>query len=267
MLRLIHLVYRTPAMSAEQFRTQWRDRHGPLVASLQTDLDLVRYVQLQPDPAGQGLDRQACEARGTPGDPPDGVAEYWWRSEQAFAAAMSTDQGRAASAALAQSEAALVDPDRSAMWFAHEYAQVATGFVRPVARYRSGVMRLLFAFQQLPHLSMAEAQRYWLGTHGPIIRSHSAARGLLAYNQVHRFDSRLLESWAPSRNARAEPYIGHAESWFDRLSGPAGPELENAKQAALADEQNFIDWSRAAILVGKECVFVDRDWASYGELM
>jgi hypothetical protein len=267
MLRLIHLIRRKAGMSPAEFRDGLRDVHGPLVAAHQTDLDLVRYAQLHPDPADQGLDRQACSARGMTGAAFDAAAEYWWRSEGAFLAALATERGRAAAGLLASREAEWTESSASPMWLACEYPQVATGFARPVARFRTGVMRLLFAFQALPTLTDEQARRYWLAEHGPLVRSHSAARGLLAYNQVHRIDGRALEAWPAAAAVEAPPFLGHAESWFDRLSAPSGPELEDAKQAALADERRFIDWSRATIIVGKECVFVDRDWAPYGERM
>ena len=265
MLRLVHLIRRKAGMSHTEFRDRWRDVHGSLVAAHQHDLDLVRYTQLHPDPADQGLDRQARAARGMEGEPFDGAAEYWWRSEEAFLSAVRSERGQAAARLLASRETDLIENSSSPMWLAHEYPQVANGFQRPVARFRTGVMRLLFAFQALPTLTDDEARRYWLVEHGPLIRSHSAARGLLAYNQVHRVETAALGAWPAARHVGAVPFLGYAESWFDRLNAPSGPELEAAKQAALSDERHFIDWTRATIIVGKECVFVERDWASYGE--
>jgi hypothetical protein len=42
---------------------------------------------------------------------------------------------------------------------------------------------------------------------------------------------------------------------------PSGPEFETAKGAALADERHFIDWTTAILFIGKELVFIDRDWS------
>jgi hypothetical protein len=252
-------------MSSAEFRNSWRDGHGPLVAAHQTDLDLIRYTQLHPDPDDQGLDREACAARSIEGQPFDGAAEYWWRSERAFLSALRSDRGSAAAGMLASRELELIDIHSSPMWLAQEYPQVATGFGRPVAKFRTGVMRLLFAFRAISKMTDDEARNYWLTQHGPLIRSHSAARGLLAYNQVHRVEGAALAAWPTSKLTETKPYLGHAESWFDRLLATSGPELENARQAALADERQFIDWTGATIIVGKECVFVDRDWASNGD--
>ena len=94
MIRLVHMLRRAPGLTQEQFAAAWRDRNGPLAASVQTDLDIVRYLQVHPDPAAQGIDSQAAEARGGMQLPYDGIAEYWWRSEDALRMALSSSAGR-----------------------------------------------------------------------------------------------------------------------------------------------------------------------------
>jgi hypothetical protein len=262
MIRMVHMLRRASGHTPEQFAAAWRDENGPLVASAQTDLDIVRYLQIHPDPAAQGIDLQAAEARGGMQLPYDGIAEYWWSSEDALRMALSTAAGKIAAERLVESERQFVDLPASPLWFATEYPQVATALHRPVARLRSGVMRLHFALEPLQGFSESEARRYWLETHGPLIRSHSPARGLIAYNQVHRLDCPLATAFSVPRGVIAEPYLGHAESWFERSSTPEPPpEMRAAMTAALEDEAKFIDWSRSTILVGKELVFVDREWA------
>lgn len=36
--------------------------------------------------------------------------------------------------------------------------------------------------------------------------------------------------------------------------------MRAAMDAAIEDEARFIDWNRSTILVGKELLFVDREW-------
>jgi hypothetical protein len=262
MIRLVHLLRRAQNLTKEAFANAWRDLHGPLVASAQNHLDIVRHLQIHADPAGQGIDAQAAAARG--GMPPafDGIAEYWWRSEESLRLVLGSDAGRSAAARLVESERHFIDLTHSPMWFAIEFPQVATSLQRPVARMRSDVMRLHFALRPPQSLGDADARRYWLESHGPLIRSHSAARGVIAYNQVHRLETPLLASFTTPRGTIAEPYLGHAESWFPRPAGHAvSPEMRAAMEAAIEDEKKFIDWSQSTILVGKELVFVDREWA------
>jgi hypothetical protein len=262
MIRLVHLLRRAPGLTPAEFSAALRDRHGPLVASVQTDLDIVRYVQTHPDPAGQGLGQAAADARGGMEPGFDALAEYWWRSEASLEQALASPAGKAAAERLVEGERSLVDLAASPMWFAIEYPQVSSGLVRTVARMRSTVMRIHFALRPLASLTDDEARLYWLGTHGPLVRSHSVARGLIAYSQVHRRDCALLSAFAGPRGTTAEPYLGHAEAWFERPSGLAPPaETLAAMTAALEDETKFIDWDRSTILVGKELTFVDREWA------
>jgi len=261
MIRLVHMLRRAPGLSQQEFAAIWRDANGPLIASLQTDLDMVRYLQVHCDPANQGLDVAAMEARGGMLPPFDGIAEYWWKSPDTLRTALSSAAGGAAASKLVASEAGFVDLPASPLWFATEHPQVATALHRPVARYRSNVMRLHFALRPRPELDEADTRRYWLEEHGPLIRSHSPARGLLAYNQVHRCECPLLAAFTAPRGTMAAPFLGHAESWFERPgSGAPSFEMQVAMDAALEDERRFIDWSASTIRVGKELVFVDREW-------
>jgi len=261
MIRLVHMLRRAPGLSWQDFAASWRDANGPLIASFQTDLDIVRYLQVHPDPADQGLDAAAAKARGGMLPSFDGIAEYWWKSEEALRAALSTAEGRFAAEQLVASENRFVDLPASPLWFATEYPQVATMLHRPVARNRSKVMRLHFALRPQHKLGEAEARRYWLAEHGPLIRSHAPARGLLAYNQVHRCDCPLVSAFSTPRGTTAEPFLGHAESWFERPAGERPPpEMQAAMDAAIEDERKFIDWNASTILVGKELVFIDREW-------
>ncbi len=262
MIRLVHMLRRAPGLSASEFADIWREANGPLVASVQTDLDIVRYLQIHPDPARQGIDTMAAEARGGMLQPFDGIAEYWWKSADALGAALSSTAGASAAELLVTSERRFVDLAASPLWMATEYPQVATSLTRPVARTRSNVMRLHFALRPPEHLGETEARRYWLEEHGPLIRSHSPARGLIAYNQVHRRDHPLASAFTTPRGTTAPPFLGHAESWFERPAGTRPlAETQAAMDAAIEDERQFIDFSASTILVGKEFVFVDREWA------
>jgi hypothetical protein len=58
-----------------------------------------------------------------------------------------------------------------------------------------------------------------------------------------------------------EPFMGHAELWYDRKDMSAGmnmPERVMAGELAAEDEAKFIDFKRSNIWVAKEHVFIDR---------
>ena len=261
MIRMVHLLRRKAGVSADAFTRQLRDVHGPLVAGHQVTLGIVRHVQTHPAVGAEAMMEEGSRVRGGTEPAYDAITEYWWKSESDLADALASDTGRAALSAMVDCEAGFVDAAASPLWFAHEYPQVATFAPRAVARHKTGVVRVHFALRPLPGMSTAEAQRYWLTMHGPLVRSHAVARGFVAYTQVHMCETPLADAMRQARGSTAEPYTGHAEAWFERLTPRVGPEAQAATEAAVADERNFIDWQRSTFLVGKELVFVDRDWS------
>jgi uncharacterized protein (TIGR02118 family) len=184
MIRLTFLLRRRPGTSTEEFQTYWRERHGPLMAGFATDLDVLRYVQ-----AHTIADEDHSRLHGRRGqmeEPYDGVAEAWWESRDAFIAAVGSDEGRAAGAALLADEKTFIDLPNSPIWLNYEYPQVNPTPENLVATERSGLVKLYFPLRHRGDLDFDEAQTYWRTHHGPIIRRQAAGSGILSYQQVHR---------------------------------------------------------------------------------
>jgi len=259
MIRLVQLIKRRADVTQADFDARWRDAHGPLVASHQTRLGILRYVQTHRSSSTLDAEKLAIAKRGDMESPFDGVGEFWFGSERTLSAALSSAAGRDALAQIKADVASFADLDASPSWFAYEYPQIGTQRERVVARAKTGILKIHFSLRSLPGQSIEEAQHYWRTMHGPLVRSHAVARGTLCYVQVHRFETPLAEmQWRPGKEV--EPYFGHAEAWFDTLVPRAGVEAAEAEAAAIADERNFIDWRRSTLLLGKELVFVDRYW-------
>jgi uncharacterized protein (TIGR02118 family) len=252
----VYLLRRKPEQSLESFHRHWLGEHAPLVASHQTALRIVKYVQVHR--LEDAMAARAAQARGGGMEPPyDGAAELWWESEEDLAAAMQTSQGRAAFAQLVEDETRFIDLPQSPIWLAHEYPQVNPTPENIVARPLSGIVKLHFPLRHLPRLSLEEAQRYWRVQHGPLIRRQATAAGLLCYRQVHRYETPLEAALRRARGTVAEAYTGHAEAWFDRSVSRSGDEARVAARRAVEDERNFIDFPRSNIWLGKEHVIVD----------
>ncbi len=117
MIKLTFAVRRRADVMPADFHSYWRDRHGPLVRSLQSVLGIRRYVQTHrmETPLNDALraSRSALE-------PFDGVAELWWDDLDAFVAATSTQEGAAAGQTLLEDEARFIDLERSALWLGQE---------------------------------------------------------------------------------------------------------------------------------------------------
>jgi uncharacterized protein (TIGR02118 family) len=258
MIRLTYLLRRNPDLSLNDFQTYWREKHGPLVAKHATNLNILRYVQVHTldDPINEALPGERTMLK-----PYDGVAELWWTSRDAFITPSLSEEGRAAGIELLEDERKFIDLPNSPIWLAYEYQQINPNPENLVALENSSILKFFYAFRHLPSLTLDESQFYWRTTHGPIIRMVAQQQAFLRYIQVHRFEDDLEAALREARGTREESFTGHAELWFDRLGMMAGlgmPERLRANQIAAEDEAKFVDFSRSAMWVAKEHVFIDK---------
>jgi len=257
MIRLVFALRRKPGMSLAEFQDYWLRRHGPLVASFATDLNILRYVQTHTLETPGNAAAQAARA---PNMEPqyDGVAELWWETEALLEETMNTDAGRKAGAALLEDERKFIDLPNSPLWLAYEYPQVNPSPENVVARVKTNVLRVFFPLRHLESMTEEKARHYWLTQHGPIVRSHAAATGMLCYRQVHRANHPLDAAIQAPRGTKIPSYLGHAEAWVDMGRAPNTEESRLANETFIADERNFIDFARSTIFFGKEHTIIDR---------
>ncbi|HEX8804554.1 MAG TPA: EthD domain-containing protein [Acidimicrobiales bacterium] len=124
MIKLVFVLRRRSDLTREEFQRHWLDRHAPLVRSYADVLGIRRYVQTHTLP--DELHAALRASRGAP-EPYDGVAELWYDDLEALAAAVATDEGRAAAVALLDDERRFIDHDRSPLWLAREHPIVPGG--------------------------------------------------------------------------------------------------------------------------------------------
>lgn len=259
MIRLTFVLRRNPSMSRAEFQQYWREVHGPLVAKHSTTLNILRYVQVHTldDP----INDQLAGARGAMEPPYDGVAELWWTNREALVSTFGNAAGQAAAKELLEDEARFIDLPRSPLWFAYEYPQVNPTPEELVAREHSALVKLFFCLRHPAQLSEDQAQLYWRTNHGPLIRGVAQGMRMRRYLQVHRYEEALEQQLRASRGTTVAPYTGHAEAWFDRadlLTIAQTPEGKQAMAIAVEDEAKFIDFSKSAMWIAKERVFIDR---------
>ena len=255
MIRLTFLLRRKPDMSRAAFQEYWREIHGPLVAGHAHTLNVLRYVQVHTLEEGQ-IDASAGP-RGVMEEPYDGVEEFWWTRREELVSALDSSQGKAAAQELVKDEAKFIDLPNSPLWFAYEYPQVNPSPENIVATERSSFVKTYFPLRHLAKLSLEEAQLYWRTAHGPFIRLLAAAGHMKRYIQVHRYEDELEDTMRKARGTLVEPYAGHAEAWTDRSAAVSTPERARFSKLAVEDESKFIDFTRSAIWLAKEWVFVD----------
>jgi uncharacterized protein (TIGR02118 family) len=253
-LRLTHLLRKKPELTEGQFRKYWRDHHGPLLASLGPRFGVIKYVQghTLADPANEAM----AKARGGMETPYDGVSELWFEDRDVFAEALTSPAGTEAVAKLVRDEARFIDLPQSPLWLNYEIPQVNPTPEVLVARERSTLVKLYFPIRA--SYSESEAQRYWTASHGPLIRRQAAGAGILRYLQVQRVADELENVLREARGVMVEPYMGHAELWFDRVNTHiATEERREANRRAIEDERKFINFQGSSIWLAKEHVLVD----------
>ena len=121
------------------------------------------------------------------------------------------------------------------------------------------MIKLVFCLRRLSHLSREEFQRYWLDSHGPLVRKLAPALGVKRYVQVHTVTSAFSEAMRRHRGA-PEDFDGVAELWWDSLEtfarAGATKEGRDAGRQLLEDERRFIDLARSPIWFGEEHALV-----------
>ena len=257
MIRVVFLLRKKADLTTEAFYDYWLNTHGPLVASVARDLNMLRYQQVHTivgDPAPAGM----AEARGGMEPIYDGVAEVWFENREALEASMQTDAGRAAGTLLVEDEAKFIDLPNSPLWLAYEYPQVNPTPEDIVARERSTIVKLYYPLRTHAGRDEADAQLYWRTNHGPLIRRQAHGAGIMRYVQVHRTPDPIEDALRSTRGTTVDSYMGHAELWFDRAALAMGaPERAVANERAIEDEAKFIDFQRSTMWLAKEHVFVN----------
>jgi uncharacterized protein (TIGR02118 family) len=121
-VKLVFCLRRRGDLSREEFQRHWRETHAPLVRDRQPALAIRRYVQVHTLPAGTSAALTA--SRAVEDEEYDGVAELWWDSLEALAAAVGTPEGQRAGAELLEDERRFIDLARSPIFLAEEHVVV-----------------------------------------------------------------------------------------------------------------------------------------------
>lgn len=117
------------------------------------------------------------------------------------------------------------------------------------------MIKLVYCIRRRADVSPAEFSRYWLESHGPLVRSVAAAIGARRYVQSHTVHPDLNAMLQQSRGL--EPaYDGVTEVWWDDraafergLQEPAGVD---AARRLLEDEARFIDFAGSRVFLTEE---------------
>ena len=118
MIKFVLCIRRLPHLSREEFQDYWLNHHGPLVASFQDKMGMIRYVQLHT--LSTPMDSTFLDS-GSGEEPFDGIAESWWDSWEAFQSALMDSESESIFSILREDEKKFIDQPRSIMWFGKEH--------------------------------------------------------------------------------------------------------------------------------------------------
>lgn len=117
------------------------------------------------------------------------------------------------------------------------------------------MIKLIYCVRRRPELSSEEFRKYWLETHGPLVRSFAEALKAKHYVQSHALDTPLNEAAQVPRGTKPA-YDGITELWWDSaedlIEALNTPEGQAANQVLAQDEARFCDLPKCSIFFTEE---------------
>ncbi|MBW4640937.1 MAG: EthD domain-containing protein [Gloeocapsa sp. UFS-A4-WI-NPMV-4B04] len=123
------------------------------------------------------------------------------------------------------------------------------------------MLKYVYCIRKRADLSNEEFHTYWRGKHSELIRSLAKAIRGKKYIQSHTMNTPINQEMINSRGFESPPYDGVTEIWWDSmeefLAGVNSPEGIEAAQQYIADEENFVDFSKSRAFLTEEYVVFD----------
>jgi uncharacterized protein (TIGR02118 family) len=117
------------------------------------------------------------------------------------------------------------------------------------------MIKLVYCLRKRADVPAAEFHRYWLESHGPLVRGFAQAIGARKYIQSHTVLPALNAAFAASRDL-APAYDGITEVWWDNAAaleaGMGTAEGQEAHRRLKEDEAQFIDFSQSRVFMTEE---------------
>ena len=122
------------------------------------------------------------------------------------------------------------------------------------------MIKMVYIVRRRENIPADEFYKYWLESHGPLVRSFAEALRAKKYIQSHTIDTPLNAGLVKRRGMTAH-FDGITEAWWDSIedlsAAVATPEGHHASQALIDDEAKFIDLAESTVFLTEERVIFD----------
>lgn len=122
------------------------------------------------------------------------------------------------------------------------------------------MIKLVYCLRKRADVPAETFHRYWLETHGPLVRSFAEAIGARKYIQSHTILPALNDAFLASRDL-APAYEGITEVWWeteaDLEAGMSTAAGQEAHRRLKEDEATFIDFSQSRVFMTREHLIFD----------
>lgn len=263
-VKIVYALKERSEHSLEEFQNYWRETHGPLVASFQHALQMVKYVQVHRAPGE--VDTKLRESREALGivskDPVFNIVDHYWfeGSQNDIVERFQSPEGQKAWKAILESEKKFIDFGNSTLIFVQPRI-----IIPPREPYLRAVpgnsIYVCNAFAEFP----SGSYDYYYDVHGPLCARLADAFFALKYIQDHPREVPYVEQMRRDRAMPPESrYEFCTNEWFETRGTADDDTFQQAIKEISADESSgLIRPHSLNALMGNEFCFIDVDHLWY----
>ncbi|EXJ79876.1 hypothetical protein A1O3_08161 [Capronia epimyces CBS 606.96] len=202
-IKIVRALRQQPGVTTERFQEVWRQEVGPQVASLQTGLQLIKYVQIHRTPGAMDDSLRAMRPNLVQAEAPyDIVDEFHFDGVEAdFLANYGSETGSRAWKALVQVGSQHLDLGRCQMRLVEERPFVLPGSPDSLvaSEYNHVVRAVVFADAFTvdgDDGALTRSLEYWARSHAALTQRWAPSLGVLKYVQNYPYDGPVAEKLA-----------------------------------------------------------------------
>lgn len=256
-VKIVLALRQKDGVSAERLLKVWREERGPHVASLQTRINLVKYIQVhrQKGALDDGL-RSSRKDLMRQEEPPFDLVEELVFDGTLDDFANNYHSETTAWSAFRQSCAEYLDYSRSYIFMVEERPFVSPGSPDLIMASESNHIFKAVAFTIAA--GGAKGVEYWTRCHSATTQRWAPSLGLDKYVQNIPYHPDFLDQLQKDFGTAKPPYDICAIMWFNERK-QVGQAYATALEAIREDEDSgFMPPNSMATFAGKEHIFVDR---------